>query len=81
MTVQCCKCKKVHREGCWIAGRPEPAAHVTHSYCPICEDECYIELFSAQASRSTRSGAQAASQLVSRLTSSMQEIPTQMLLD
>ncbi len=71
MTVQCCKCKKVHREGHWVAERPESAAQVTHSYCPICEDECYIELFSAQASRSTRTGAQAASQVVGRLASSM----------
>lgn len=71
MTVQCCKCKKVHHEGHWVFERSEPEVPVTHSYCPVCEDECYIELFSAQASRSTRSGAQAASQVVGRLASSM----------
>jgi len=68
MTVQCCKCKKVHRNGCWIAERPMPDACVTHSYCPICEDECYIELFCAQASRSTRGSAQTVSRLVDHLT-------------
>jgi hypothetical protein len=71
MTVQCCKCKRVHQDGCWLAEQPPNDVPVTHSYCPICEDECYIELFCAQASRSTRGHAQAVSQLVDRLIPEM----------
>ncbi len=71
MTVQCCKCKKVHRNGEWVKERPDSDARVTHSYCPICEDECYIELFCAQASRATRSNARDVSRVVGRLASSI----------
>ena len=52
MTVQCCKCKRVRAGGVWMRiPTPQPGP-VSHSYCPVCEEECYIELFSHQASRS-----------------------------
>jgi len=70
MTVQCCKCKKIHRDGGWIAERTEHDAHVTHSYCPICKEECYIEFFCEQASRTTCHGAQAAARILGKLASS-----------
>jgi hypothetical protein len=54
MTVQCCKCKRCREDGQWSAPAPELLqGNVSHTYCPVCADECYIELFSAQASRST----------------------------
>lgn len=54
MTVQCCKCKRFRVDDRWSA----PAAslqqdEVSHTYCPACADECFIELFSAQASHAT----------------------------
>ena len=67
MTVQCCKCKKVHEEGEWIENQPADSAHITHTYCPVCAEACYMELFSAQASRSTRKMAQFVSQLMAKL--------------
>ncbi|MCC6154504.1 MAG: hypothetical protein IT367_12130 [Candidatus Hydrogenedentes bacterium] len=54
MTVQCCKCKRLRADGQWSA--PAPAllqGEVSHTYCPVCADHTYIELFSAQASKST----------------------------
>ncbi|NUM55282.1 MAG: hypothetical protein HUU46_16675 [Candidatus Hydrogenedentes bacterium] len=54
MTVQCCKCKRFRVDGQWSA--PAASLHqgdVSHTYCPVCADETFIELFSAQASRST----------------------------
>jgi len=54
MTVQCCKCKRFRERGQWSA--PAPALlqdNVSHTYCPVCADETFIELFSTQASKST----------------------------
>ncbi|MCC6795372.1 MAG: hypothetical protein IT366_09660 [Candidatus Hydrogenedentes bacterium] len=54
MTVQCCKCKRLRALDQWSA--PLPAllqGDVSHTYCPDCADHTYIELFSAQASKST----------------------------
>ena len=54
MTVQCCKCKRVRESGQWSAPLPTLLqGNVSHTYCPACADECYIELFSAQASQVT----------------------------
>lgn len=55
MKVQCCKCKRFRVDGAWSAPAESLVRHgsVSHTYCPACADECFIELFSAQASRST----------------------------
>ena len=68
MTVQCCKCKRFREDGHWSA----PAAallqgEVSHTYCPACADECFIELFSAQASRSTARDARFLRECMGRL--------------
>lgn len=64
MVVQCCKCKKVRRNGAW-----EPAAQtlegpVTHTYCPPCEQRVYLEIFSFQASQARHAGATLVLQLL-----------------
>ncbi|MCC6490108.1 MAG: hypothetical protein IT364_21660 [Candidatus Hydrogenedentes bacterium] len=67
MTVQCCKCKKVHEEGEWTENPPAKGAHITHTYCPVCAEACYMELFSEQASRTTWKTAHIVSQLMNSL--------------
>lgn len=68
MNVQCCKCKRFRVDGKWTA--PASAiqlSDVSHTYCPVCADECFIELFSAQASRTTTRGAQFLRECMGRL--------------
>jgi len=60
MTVQCCKCKRVRGETGW-ADAPHghgPEGGASHTYCPVCADECHIELFCTQASRATAAHVQ-----------------------
>lgn len=68
MTVQCCKCKRLREDGGWSASTAIPVrGGVSHTYCPSCADECFIELFSAQASRSTAHEAQYLRECITRL--------------
>ena len=61
MTVQCCKCKRIRRDTEWTAFTDDSCGndHFTHSYCPVCAEEFHMELFSAQASRTTIAQAHA----------------------
>lgn len=36
MTIQCCKCKKVHVDKEWIALPFGPGGAISYSYCPKC---------------------------------------------
>lgn len=54
MIVQCCKCERVRDGDRWLPPPTDgPPAAVSHTYCPRCADESYIEIFSTQASRVT----------------------------
>ena len=55
MTVQCCKCKRVRETGRWSAPLSTLLqGDVSHTYCPACADECYIEMFSTMAAKVTQ---------------------------
>lgn len=36
MTIQCCKCSKIHAEGDWKDPITALAGAVSHAYCPAC---------------------------------------------
>lgn len=44
MTIQCCRCKKVQRDGQWSSGMDDANDPVSHSYCPTCLDISRTEI-------------------------------------
>jgi len=44
MTIQCCRCKKVQRNGEWTAAPEGAQERVSHSYCPVCLETSRAEI-------------------------------------
>ncbi len=44
MTIQCCRCKKVQRDGDWASPMDDSDGFVSHSYCPVCLEVSRLEI-------------------------------------